>query len=165
MYLVPAELMARFGPQELTEAATPDDRALVTPELLRATINASDRSEWSADEIAVADETLARIEALLADAAQFIDGYLRARYSLPLDPVPTSLKRVAGDVARYYLHEDRATDEIQRRYKDAVKLLESIAAGEVTLGAQDPSPATAGAPQVSTPGRVFTRDSLRDFGA
>ncbi len=165
MYCTAVELMRRFGPLELAQVGSADDQAVVDADLLRATLLVMDRSAWTAPEIVVADEAAVRIGEALTDADQMVDGYLAGRYTLPFDPVPTLLRRVGADIARYLLHEDRATEDIQRRYTDAVKLLAGLRKGEVTLGVDDPSPATAGAPEISTPGRVFTRDTLADFGA
>jgi phage gp36-like protein len=45
---------------------------------------------------------------------------------LPLPTVPAVLTRITCDIARYRLWEDRASDEVRRRYDDAVKLLTHI---------------------------------------
>ncbi len=97
----------------------------------------------------------------LADADAEIDGYLAGRYALPLASVPPRLTRLAADIARYYLYDNRASEEVRTRYEDAIKYLLALAKGEIALGA-DPPPA-AGAPQYSAPGRVFTAETLEDF--
>lgn len=163
MYLSALELMQRFGPQELAQTATPDDQAVVASALMRATIEGADRTAWTADEIAVADLAAEAVDAALADAAALIDGYLASRYTLPLTTVPLPLKRIAGDAARYYLMDDRATEEVSDRFEALKKLLQQIRDGKFTLGAEDP--AQTGSPAVSThkPDRVMTSATLGAF--
>lgn len=79
----------------------------------------------------------------LADADAEIDGYLASRYSLPLEHTPTMLARIACDIARYRLWEDRASDEVRRRYEDARRVLEAIARGVVSLGMSETQAAPA----------------------
>ena len=86
----------------------------------------------------------ARLGEALDDATQEIDGYLGARYTLPLPTAPKLLKRHAIDIALYQIasEADKATDELRLRYTDAVKLLEKISKGTVTLGLPEPEPKT-----------------------
>jgi len=101
------------------------------------------------------------LDASLADADAEIDGYLAGRYSLPLASPPDVLIRLAADIARYRLYDNRATEEVRTRYADAIRFLERVSEGKVLLSAE-PQPA-AGAPEYSTPGRVFTADTLEDY--
>lgn len=165
MYLTALELMQRFGPQELAQTATPDDQVVVEAALMRATIEGSSRTGWTSDETAVADLAAAAVATALADAGALIDGYLRSRYNLPLTAVPLPLKRVAGDAARYYLMDDKATEEVRDRFDALNKLLQQIRDGKFTLGAEDPTPAQAGSPAVSAnkPDRVMTPSTMGAF--
>lgn len=135
-YCTQANFEDRFGEQELIQLT---DRAIPP--------------------LGVVDTTV--LAGALADADAEIDAYLSGRYSLPLDPVPSVLIRIAADIARYRLYDDRATEEVRNRYTDALKFLMSIAKGEIALGA-NPPPA-AGAPEYSTPGRVFTAETLESY--
>lgn len=114
---------------------------------------------------ALAGPAVAPLERALADASAEIDAYARRRYELPLEPPPALFARLAVDIALYRLaaDADRATEEGRKRYEDAVRLLERIAAGEVALGLPGPEPASApaGAVHVAGPARRFTRRSLR----
>lgn len=104
------------------------------------------------------------VDQVLADASEEMDGYIGARYQLPLATTPTVLVRVCADIARYQLYIDQPPDQVAQRYKDAVTFLTQISKGTVTLGLpssqQEPS---AGAAQTQTPQRVFTRQSIADF--
>lgn len=97
----------------------------------------------------------------LADADSEADGYLGARYTLPLATVPVALKRIAADIARYRLYDNAATEEVRKRYEDAIKFLRAVSSGEATLGI-DPV-RIEDAPQYSAPVRVFSGDTLKDF--
>ncbi len=99
----------------------------------------------------------------LADADAAVDGYLASRYTLPLATIPKSLTRVACDIARYYLYDNAATEEVRNRYADAVKLLTALARGDITLGPDPGETSAIGSPQTSGPDRVFTQDTLGDF--
>ncbi|VEH65447.1 Mu-like prophage protein gp36 [Rodentibacter pneumotropicus] len=73
----------------------------------------------------------------LSDSASQIDGYLAARYTLPLASVPQNLVRLCCDLARYRLasmSRVAITDEIIERYKLSLKELQDISAGKVSLG-------------------------------
>jgi phage gp36-like protein len=111
----------------------------------------------------------ANVDRAIADAGELIDGYLRNRYSLPLSPLPGIIGTLAGDIAVYRLYARRATiappEGVAERYKNALKLLERIQEGKITLGASIiTSPeGSANTVSVSSADRVFTRDSLKGF--
>lgn len=70
----------------------------------------------------------------ISDAQAEIDGYVSARYQLPLSPVPTVLIRLSCNIARYYLYNDQVTDLVEKAYKDAIRFLVDIGKGRVQLG-------------------------------
>jgi phage gp36-like protein len=102
----------------------------------------------------------------LADTDAEIDGYLEGRYSLPLQIVPRILTTYACDIARYRLYDDRATEQVSKRYDAAIKFLSMIAQRKINLGldeeSEDKAPSTGG-PSASSSTRTFTDDSLKDF--
>lgn len=69
----------------------------------------------------------------LADADALIDGYLAGRYPLPLASVPANLVLIACAVARYLVWKDISTEEIRKRYEDAIRYLERVASGSIPL--------------------------------
>jgi phage gp36-like protein len=129
-YATQADLEARFGADELTQL--------------------TDRSGAHVPDAAI-------VARALADADAEIDGYLASRYALPLSTVPAVLARIACDIARYRLWEDRASEEVRRRYEDARRLLEAIARGTVSLGLPASSAAPALAEASLGNARAFTR--------
>jgi phage gp36-like protein len=75
------------------------------------------------------------VQQAIDDAGGEIDGYVSAAgHALPLDPVPRILTAYACDIARYRLYDDAATEQVTRRYDDAIKFLRNLAQGVVSLG-------------------------------
>lgn len=70
----------------------------------------------------------------LTDAAALIDSYIGRRYLLPLSVTPQVLIPYALDIARYRLDRIRNREDVRLRYEDAIKWLEMIAKGTLTLG-------------------------------
>lgn len=101
----------------------------------------------------------------LADADALIDGYLASKYLLPLDNVPTVISRLAGDIARYYLYEDRVTDAVKQRFIDAIQYLKDVANGVQALSPSDAGeqPAEPAGIAVKAATRVFSQDTLKDY--
>ncbi|WP_374342585.1 gp436 family protein [Azonexus sp.] len=152
-YLSASDLLTRFGTEELAQVADRGTPRQVTAEQLRAAIT-SDPAGWSAAE----RDAMAVINSAIADACSAIDGYLGGRYSTPLPSAPTVVTRLAGDLARYFLYDDHATETVQKRYDAAMAFLRDVAAGKVSLGAEADTPATSvGTVQVVTGGRIFGR--------
>ena len=174
MYCTPAHLADTKLARELAQVATPERHRIVADDLMEATLRGSDRAGFAPADVAVADEALVVIEQALTDADGVIDGYLVMRkpvaYSVPLDPAPGIVAVWARWIARYLLHKDRvntqeATDPVVRDYKEALRFLAMLRDGEFSLGADDPLPApSSGMPQHCGLARVFTTDTLKDFG-
>lgn len=138
-YATQADLAERFGETELVQLTDRDG------------VDAVDQA------------VLARA---LADADAEIEARLQARYALPLASVPRLLVGIAADIARYRLYDDRATEQVRRRYEDATKLLDRIGKGELMLGldlAQQAAAQTSGGPAFTEPRRVFSREQLGDY--
>lgn len=98
----------------------------------------------------------------LDDASAEIDGYLAKVYELPLaEPYPSILRRLAVDIAIYRMSPSigALTDEKRRRYDDAIRQLEKIAAGELDLvGPNGAPPAVGAVVEWSAESRQWTRD-------
>ena len=70
----------------------------------------------------------------LSDADAKINSYLTA-YPLPLAVVPAIFERLACDLARYYLYKNQMIAQVAAAYTDAVKYLEQVGMGKISLGA------------------------------
>ncbi len=77
-----------------------------------------------------------------------IDGYLRNRYTLPLDAVPDELAAYAEDlaIARIYgcLPERTAPEDVTRNAKAAMDWLKDVQKGVVILSVATLTPASSG---------------------
>lgn len=159
-YLLATDLLTRFGAEELAQVADRGLPRLVTAELLTAAADGTDMSGWAAADVESVGKALANIEQAIEDAQSAIDGYLSGRYGTPMATPPAVVKRLASDVARYYLYDDHATETVQKRYDAAIAFFRDVAAGKVMLGpeAQASKPA-GGTVQVVTGERVFSRSA------
>ncbi len=137
-YAVQADLVNRFGTAELEQL--------------------TDRIEGTVIDAAVLNRSL-------ADADAEIDGYLAARYLLPLSSTPPVLVRLASDIARYRLYEDRVTDEVRHRYQEAIDFLKQVSKGTVVIdGALALTPSGSSiCVKAITPDKVFNADLLSQY--
>lgn len=111
-----------------------------------------------------------RVDEAIAYADQMIDGYLRGRYTTPLSPVPGLIKKLSVDLAVFHLYSRRLELEMpeamMQRYKSAVKVLEQIQKGIVSLGIE---PADDGPGQgyyktnKADEDKTFSKDVLNQF--
>lgn len=139
-YLAGGDLVRRFGRDEIIQISNPDAPQAV---------------EIDTD----------RVGDAMQDVEALIEAKLSARYSIPLRSVPRVLRNIACDLVRARLYEDRITDRVREREKDALKLLDQIAAGQLSLGLDDAQQATTpvDGPQFTEPARVFSGASLADY--
>lgn len=131
-YCTRDDMISRYGQEELVQLTD------------RSRIGAVDDTELSAK---------------IADAGAEIDGYVGTRYTLPLSPVPLALVRVACSIAWFHLHRFERPDYVKDEYKNAVRFLEAVSAGKVSLGADaaGAQPAAASGADMEGGGRVFGR--------
>ena len=140
IYATQADMVSAFGNREVVALT---DRALL----------------GSIDATVLADA--------LSLATDEINAYLDGRYALPLASTPRLLTRLCCDIARYRLSggDAQETEPSRNRYRDAVKMLESIKLGHLTLGI-DPAQQEVGTRatvQISNGVRTFSRDTLSDY--
>lgn len=84
------------------------------------------------------------LTAVQVDTDDLIDGYLRAANTpdLPLATVPAMITGIAADIQRFKLWKDRASEEVRKRYEDAIKRLGEIARGVIVLDLETPATPT-----------------------
>ncbi|WP_299733998.1 DUF1320 domain-containing protein [uncultured Endozoicomonas sp.] len=114
--------------------------------------------------VLIGDDSVA-VERAISQATDEITLYLGRRYVLPLATVPTSVRNLCVTIALYWLADDAAgmTELAENRYKAAVKNLEQLAKGTISLGMPDAERASensAGNVQLVTAERRLTRKSL-----
>lgn len=114
-YATTADLIRRFGQQELVRLTTPAGEDM--------------------DGVVVATA-----EAALEDASALMDSYLRTQARTPIDLPPREVGLFCGDIARHILSTgDGKTpgEEVQKRYDDAMRWLRDVASGKVKLDAAE----------------------------
>jgi phage gp36-like protein len=159
-YLVPLDLVARFGAEEMAQLADKRIPRRLSAALLIAALHGDDLSSWDDDAQEIARRAQARLEQATRDGQSEVDSYLSSRYAVPLADPPAALKRFTGDIARYALYEDHAKEEVRLRYKDAIAFLKNLAAGDASLGAGESGEtpgASGGTVEWITAGKVFGR--------
>lgn len=143
-YGTQADLIARYGEPEIIQASDRDDPP---------------SGAIDADAVTGA----------LDDASSEIDSYLATRYVVPVATVPNVLKAAALTVARYRLHDDRATDRIRDDYKAVISWLRDVSTGKASLpgvteasaaGGDDAGGGNYGPYAVRAPEPVFVSDTL-----
>lgn len=77
------------------------------------------------------------VQDAIQDATEEINGYIGGRYALPLPNVPSNLERMACDIARYRLYFQQPTEEVRKRYEDAISFLKLVASNKAHLQIQD----------------------------
>lgn len=141
-YATQDDLIQRFGHEELIQLT---DRALIG-QIDRATVGAA-----------------------LGDADAAIEGYLAARYAVPVTPIPALLRRLACDMARFFLHGNAAPEPVRQAYEDALRVMKDLADGRAVLVGALPAAAgsipaaSPGTVRVDAPARGLDRLSLGDY--
>lgn len=136
-YCAEADLKARFGDREVDDLLDRDQ---------------DDTADTNA------------LTSAQADCDALIDGYLAAKYTTPLSPVPSIIVGIACNVVRYMLYGNNAPEEVRKRYEDSLKQLKDISNGVITLPSDSVTQLeTAGGIEYVEPDRVFTMSSLSDF--
>lgn len=112
------------------------------------------------------------LDKAIADASETVDSYLAAipgrAFSLPLSVPPAKIVGVTADIARYELWAQRASEEVQRRYDQAISYLKDLVAGRAIIIIGDETPIDDGGDPLNRVGyrrnaRVFTDCSLESF--
>jgi phage gp36-like protein len=133
-YCAKQDLIDRFGEGELIQLTDRTGAGVINDTVLNRAIN---------------------------DADGEINGYLASRYDLPLAGTPPVLTLKACDIARYYLYDEAVPDVVKERYASAIRWLELVAVGKITLGLDTDGAeiTSAGLPEMQSAGSVFGRDN------
>lgn len=145
-----------------------DSETELTADMIKLVLSGGDLSGLSADQVAAATVAVSSITKALNRADSEVDGYCGKRYKVPFDTLPDFVKALSLDIAVFNLFSRRENVPENRkdRRASAVKNLEQIAKGIVTLGMQDPTPTetfTSATPSVISGNRQFSRGSLKGF--
>jgi len=139
-YATQADMESRFGPDELIQITDKEGLGVVN------------------------DETFAQAQ---LDGDADIDARLQLRFPDGLPSVPNVLKRISCDIYRYYLYGARVTELVEKRYNAAIKFLDALVKGDVSIGldaaGQQPPAAEPDRVQFNAAERTFTSDNLSDY--
>jgi len=105
------------------------------------------------------------VDRALADTDALIDGYLAARYVLPLATTPALLVDIAQAIAIWKLHTFKPDEKIEADYREALRQLQQIATGTIRLSIAGIEPATddGGGAMITDRERPMTEQNLRGF--
>lgn len=135
MYAQVTDMQMRFGQEELEQLAPSDSGAV--------------------------DQD--KVDSALSDASAEMNTYLGSVYSLPLtDPNPY-LKTICCDITRFRLWDDAVSEEVRKRYEDAVAWLKKVVKGDVSLGIENQEESFYATTSRSSLDREFTRSKLDGF--
>lgn len=108
-YCTPQDLIDRFGAAEVTQVAPATPGPIDT----------------------------AKVQLACDDATDIVNGYLRARHTLPLTAVPGLLVNLTAAIARFELHnggDRQPTDQVAKNRDNAIAFLKDVAAAKADLG-------------------------------
>lgn len=110
----------------------------------------------------------ARVDEAIASADAEIDSYCGGRYTVPFTTVPDIVKKISVDIAIYNLYSRRVEvipETRAERYKNAIRQLEAIATGKISIGETEEDVPETGGVKINTTAddRIFTKDTLSGF--
>ena len=105
------------------------------------------------------------VDRALADADELINGYLAARYTLPLAITPGLVAVLAAQVAIWNLHTGSPNEKVAEDYKQALRTLEAISKGTIKLPVGGVEPASSGGTgaRMTDRERPLTAENLKGF--
>lgn len=141
-------MLLAAGPARLAQAATPDDRPVVSADLLRAAIAGEDMDAYALDDdmLSALAEAVTRIEGAIARAESDLDAACRGRYALPLSPIDAAALGILRDLAISYVYTSVLPLEVEAAANAARSSLLRIARGDLVLSAAAMSSASQGEP-------------------
>jgi phage gp36-like protein len=104
---------------------------------------------YGADELAQRESVLpaGAVARALVDADAEVNSYVASAYTLPLNPVPSNVVRIAAAIARYHLLGDAASEQARQDYGDAVRWLRDVQSGRAVL--MDAAPIAGNTPEAT----------------
>lgn len=110
------------------------------------------------------------LEESLIYSSTLIDGYLRGKYTLPLNTQFPLLRVVSIDLSIYRLYSRRVYTDIPEticdNYKNAIKTLEQLKKGIITLETQDDEPIKSSGEYRTNKDfsdRLFSKQKMSEF--
>lgn len=165
-YATAPDLLMRFDAAEIAQRVDRGIPRLLTAQLLTDVAAGNPLDAYTTPEVTRAQAGLLVMLRALQDADDTINGYISARYTLPVSPAPAVLQRVACELARFYLYDDQVTDLIKDRHAANVKWLGEVSKGVVSLGADTATgvqPTSSAAAELVSGSAIWKRESSQVF--
>lgn len=121
------------------------------------------------DKVGAGEVNTGRVDSAIAEADALINSYAQKLYSVPLDPVPDSIKFCSARLARWFLISSNRmpTERDVLAYENDIAWLDKVAAGDVALGLEplaEESPDYVQAKHTSEASdRQVRRDALKGY--
>lgn len=145
---------------------TIDTGVAVTWAMVALAIAGDPLVDLSAEEAAAATAAASALVEAIDNADSMIDGYAASRYQTPFNPLPRLIHVISLDIAIYNLYSRRENvPEIrEKRYKDAVKLLDRLVDGKLTIGEVDkPVVEASGVIKSTSRPKLFGQETLDNY--
>lgn len=165
-YATATELLKRFDAEEIAQRTDRSVPRLVSALMLTTAAAGGNMSGFTQAEQDATAAALAVVNKALEDADDEINARIASRYQVPLASAPKIVHRYACDLARFYLYEDQATEQIEKRHEEALKFLDAVGKGRISIGPDNqgaPAAPSGDAAQMESKTPVFRRDSSTDF--
>ncbi len=107
------------------------------------------------------------VEKAIKESSDIIDAYIGKRFKLPLPGIPSVLRTICVDLSIYNLYERVTEMDISEgmklRYNNAIKMLERIAEGKMSIGIAPEEPIAEMGFAVASNGcePMFSMESMR----
>ena len=110
---------------------------------------------------------LSKVDSAIGNADVEIDAYLGEKFTLPLTVVPAIVTKLSVDLAirnLYQLNPGGVPEHRETQATNAVRMLEKIANGKLSLGAKDPDSGKSDhSVRIVSSTRIFSRKTMRSF--
>ena len=108
-----------------------------------------------------------RVAEAVSQADGEIESYCQDRYEIPFSSVPVLIRKLSVDISIYNLYSRRLETIPQiraDRYKNAIRLLEGVQKGTVSISATETADAeSANEAAIEAGTRIFTREKMKGF--
>ena len=96
-----------------------------------------DIKELTQDDNASTEIDTSRTDVAISDACELIDSKIFKKYNTPLSPVPNRIKRIAAEIAVYYIYKLRyeatVPEQIEKTFTENIAYLNAIKNGDEEL--------------------------------
>lgn len=117
-------------------------------------------------DVATGEVDLDVLNRAIAEADAMIDGYLAARYALPLAATPPLLTTLSMDITMWRLHLGEPSAKVKADYDAALRSLRDIGTGAIRIpeatGLEPAAPGTSGV-VVTDRERPFDADNMKGW--